>query len=484
MPRARKTPVQPAEPATRATTPPEADEAPTGQPEPGKPTIVQGREPQLTDAYLRALSTERRRAEFFGNGFGIRITPNGTKTWVFYYRFGGEKRAMTLADDPYPRVIGGPGTTLADAKRLHAAALLAVKAGIDPAAAQVAAKAAGKAKQQAEREAAQREADSRKTFRDVFDHWKRTDLKMREDDDGERSGRKDDGAAIEGQFRTHVFPRFGRAPIAEVTRASLLDLIDKTKDAGKKRTAAHLFAALRQMLDFAVEREYIDRNPLASLKAKKIVGKPKVRTRVLTDAETAHLLRRLPHVGLHPITRLALLMVLASGQRSGEVAAMRKADIVDGVWRIAPEFYKTNVEQKVPMSKLMQRVLDTAAIYNDQSAYVFPSTTNKPAGIGTPAVDKPIDRHSLSKALARKLERDDKGLKRGELDMEPFTPHDLRRTCRTGLAALGVPDHIAEKVLGHALQGVQRVYNQHTYLDERRAALDAWGEHLDALAKA
>jgi len=59
-----------------------------------------------------------------------------------------------------------------------------------------------------------------------------------------------------------------------------------------------------------------------------------------------------------------------------------------------------------------------------------------------------------------------------------FTVHDFRRTARTHLAALGVEPHVAERCLNHKLKGVEGVYNRHDYFEERRRALQAWGQLL------
>jgi hypothetical protein len=59
-------------------------------------------------------------------------------------------------------------------------------------------------------------------------------------------------------------------------------------------------------------------------------------------------------------------------------------------------------------------------------------------------------------------------------DVEPWVLHDLRRTATTGMARLGVPPHVADRVLNHrsgTISGVAAVYNQFEYLDERREAL-------------
>jgi integrase len=67
---------------------------------------------------------------------------------------------------------------------------------------------------------------------------------------------------------------------------------------------------------------------------------------------------------------------------------------------------------------------------------------------------------------------------------EPWRLHDLRRTCVTGLARLGVPLHVADKILNHqsgSISGVAAVYNRFSYLDARREALCTWGNFVEAL---
>jgi hypothetical protein len=56
--------------------------------------------------------------------------------------------------------------------------------------------------------------------------------------------------------------------------------------------------------------------------------------------------------------------------------------------------------------------------------------------------------------------------------------HDLRRTVRTGLAALRVDPDVSERVIGHVIGGVKGVYDRHLYLAEKRDALNRWTQHL------
>ena len=77
---------------------------------------------------------------------------------------------------------------------------------------------------------------------------------------------------------------------------------------------------------------------------------------------------------------------------------------------------------------------------------------------------------ALAKAILR--HREEMGFE------ERFTPHDLRRTLRTRLAELGIDDVIAERILGHKLQGIMAIYNRHGYDNEKRHALEKWENKL------
>jgi integrase len=68
-------------------------------------------------------------------------------------------------------------------------------------------------------------------------------------------------------------------------------------------------------------------------------------------------------------------------------------------------------------------------------------------------------------------------------DLEPFTVHDLRRTARTHLAALGVAPYIAEMCLNHKPKGIEAVYNVHDYFEERKAALGSLADLLNQCEK-
>jgi integrase len=108
---------------------------------------------------------------------------------------------------------------------------------------------------------------------------------------------------------------------------------------------------------------------------------------------------------------------------------------------------------------LRQRQLVLRNLSKRASRFVFPNPRN---------ADLPIA--WLQKAGERVRE---------ESKVDDFRPHDLRRTCATRLAELGVADVVLKMILNHSLgSDISGVYNQYKYFEERKQALDAWSKRL------
>jgi integrase len=87
-----------------------------------------------------------------------------------------------------------------------------------------------------------------------------------------------------------------------------------------------------------------------------------------------------------------------------------------------------------------------------------------------------LDPKQLTRSVAKCQDRFQKQ------SIEPFTLHDLRRTCRTSLARLKI--EIAERVLNHVQERIPGTYDRHDYLDEKRGALEKWAAYLERLREA
>jgi integrase len=183
------------------------------------------------------------------------------------------------------------------------------------------------------------------------------------------------------------------------------------------------------------------------------------RDRVLDDFELAQVLLAARTIG-GPYGGIVELLAL-TGQRREEVACLSwdEIDLAQKVWTI-PKARTKNA--KAHIVHLSAQALAALTRADRNGPLVFTVTGTKSFQDFSHAKRR-IDQ--LSGVTAWRL-------------------HDLRRTCVSGMARLGVAPHIADKILNHqagTISGVAAVYQRHDFLAERRAALDAWGAHLDRI---
>jgi hypothetical protein len=69
----------------------------------------------------------------------------------------------------------------------------------------------------------------------------------------------------------------------------------------------------------------------------------------------------------------------------------------------------------------------------------------------------------------------------GRDPLPPWTNHDIRRSVRSQLSRLKIPEEVREAVLAHVRPGIKGVYDLHDYADEKREALKLWGARLRSI---
>lgn len=263
----------------------------------------------------------------------------------------------------------------------------------------------------------------------------------------------------------------------------VVELLDGIVERGSPTMANRGAGILSQMFRFGVHRAIVETSPVQLLY--RPGGQEKARERVLADDELGALLRNVERVARFQTgdgkrsPRLAhvLRLLLLTGQRRGELALASWADVTltgkQAAWFIPAEHSKTGAPHTVPLSPAAVREFEALQKYANGSAYVFPTDDGR----------APADPRLITRGLARNFERLQVAASEEDppVELEPFTVHDLRRTCRTGLSRLGVAHDVAERILNHKLPGMRGVYDRHEPLEEMRAALVKWAEHLARL---
>jgi integrase len=367
------------------------------------------------------------------------------KTWQVMYRIGGKRVRETLGTlASIPKVD--------EARRLARESLNKVERGINPA------EERRQQREEAERQAAAEEARQRDTLGAAIDRYlERYAVKrMRPDyfNETKRTLDRDVKAAL------------GDRPIIDITRRDVRELLEKIVDRGSPSHANHVLAYLRAMLNWAISDDLIETNPTAGLK----MPSPLVeRDRALDDNEVQLFWRACDKLGwpFGPLFKLLLL----TAQRRDELAHVTwsEFDTRSGLWSLPRERVKNDKGHLVHLSALAVQTIEALPKVHDHLVF----TTNG---------ERPVSGFGRARErLASYMIAASDGTA-----IEPFTLHDLRRSAATGMAALGVAHHVVDRILNHTagkISGVARIYNRHAYLDERKAAIEAWSRHVDSLVR-
>lgn len=268
----------------------------------------------------------------------------------------------------------------------------------------------------------------------------------------------------------YLLPKLGRTAAVDVTPADVARVIDEVK--GRAPTAANdLLRFTRRIFAFGVRRRIVSNNPAADFSPRLDGGgTERPRSRALSLDELARLLEKIretPSFGAD--NGLAVKLLLAVCVRKGELLGARWEEFaLDGtaplgaVWHPPASRTKTGAPLDIALVPGVVAWLRETKTLAAGSEYLFPKR-RRDRRERVPHVG--LD--TLNAALQRVLH-----------GLPPFTLHDLRRTARTQLAALGVRREVAERCLGHAIRGVEGTYDRHDYFKERRAALERWTDLL------
>jgi integrase len=251
----------------------------------------------------------------------------------------------------------------------------------------------------------------------------------------------------------------------------VIELIDRIVDRGAPSAGNRMVANLSKMFRWAGSRDLIPFSPVAEV-AKP--GKETKRDRTLDDREIVLVWRAAESLA-YPFSQFFRL-ALALGQRRDEIAGMTwdELDLSAGLWTLAGG-RTGGWAHAVPLSTLALRLIAECPRHG---RHVLTTGRRRSAAPG--AGDAAISGFSKAKTMLDARIAELAGAAGAE-PPAPWTIHDLRRTCRTALSSLGVQPVVAELVIGHRQQGIAAVYDLHRYDNEKRQALDAWGQFLETL---
>jgi integrase len=384
---------------------------------------------KLTKTAIDALPTSVKDIVYWdcgSPGFGVKVTPKGRKVFIVLYRTGGAgSRLRKYTIGSYGRV------TLHQARVAAQKIYTARLAGRDPAAEKLGAR---------RRMVADRVDDLLEAF--IAQHHSQN-----------RSGRE-----ISRLLRREVGTAWGSRSIHEVTKRDVIELISAIEQRGAPVAANKALKAIKTFLRWCVGRAVLDQSPADGVP---LPTKEVARDRMLSDDELVRIILAAREMG-GPYGGIIELLAL-TGQRREEAARAiwDEFDLNGKTWLLP------NVRTKNAKPHIVH--------LSDQSLYVLGRLPRSGQFVFSASGTRPFSAFSWAKRHLDALS----GVKGWRL-------HDLRRTCVSGMARLGVPPHVADKILNHqsgTISGVAAVYQRHEFMAERKDALDRWGAHVEAILR-
>jgi integrase len=383
-------------------------------------------------------------------GFGVRMRPHGTATFIVMKRLPGGTAPLRMT-------LGRVGEIgLAEARDKARQAIAAVRRGVD----------VNSEKRRARDAVVYRREEAQQVRAETgFDPDTFGEIAIRYI--GQECARLARGGEIENIIRRSLLDAWGNRPLAELRRRDLNKLLDPIVEAGRIQAAHKLREVAVRIVNWAIERDEIDDIEVNLLAPPRGRGKGNGalkrarRDRVLSEPEIRANWMACDLVD-PPLFGVLIRLYLLLGQRRSEVAGMEwpELDLDRGLWEISASRYKTRLPHVVPLPPPAVELLQELPRVDE--VYVF---STEP-GTHFSGFSKSMDRLRRLSGTAG------------------WTIHDLRRTARTGMSPLKnaaghrVGAEIAERVLGHVVGGVRGIYDRYAYLDEKREALDLWAARI------
>lgn len=393
----------------------------------------------LTDTKLKSLKKNNpgRHADGGGLYFVVPTTTSGEPGepyWMLRFTHNKKRREMTMGK--YPTL------SLADARKEAVIKMSLVKSGQNPL-------------------ALKKRADAQeiRVVDDLFEDWQKVNRK-----------RLKHAHIPERIYRKDISPHIGGLNIEQVRARDIRSVITGINDSGRPSIANDALMYCKQLFNHGIKLDVVGANPASAFQVSDAGGIEKSRDRALNIEEVEHafkVFRAHPQV----FTRdnyLACALLVLLGVRKSELceAKWEEFDLDNATWALPDERSKSGVGLLIPLPDLALEMFQELKIRANASDYVFPSRRQ--------AKNPHMGPDTLNRAIGKMF-----GIEPGRSgnppnlmgEMEYFRVHDLRRTCRTLLASIGTPGHVAERCLNHKLKGVEGIYDRHDYFEERKEAL-------------
>ena len=370
-----------------------------------------------------------------GRGLHLLVKPDGSKFWVFRYRFNDDENSLSMGR--YPDV------SLADAEEKVRAAHKSITQSINPS-------------EKRKEDKAEKLANKTNTFElwagKWWQHWQTS-----------KSPRH--ALYVKRRLEADVYPRIGNLAIDEIEAHQIVDTVKAIAERGALDIAKRAHQTIGQVFRYAIahsRESKAKRNPASEIKPSDVIGsRPKTNYARVELKELPQLLRALDASNSQPLTRLAVKLIGLTFVRTTELigAKWSEIDFVENQWRVPAERMKMKTPHIVPLSRQAIHTLEALKVISGHCALIFPNQNNH---------SKPMSNNTILKALELV------GYK------HRMTGHGFRGLASTALHEQGFDHQHIELQLAHQERNqVSAAYNHALYIKQRTHMMQHWADHLD-----
>ena len=381
-----------------------------------------------------------------GDGLYFVVPKSGKAYWMLRFTSNNKRKEMTLA-----KYID---LSLADARTAASLKMQQLRQGLDPLI-----------------EKARTQQGSIKIVDDLFADWQEGNIK--------RLKYPSIPARV---YRKDIAPIIGEIKLDSVNARDIRQVITSINNSGRPSIANDALAFCKQIFNHGIKLDLLGVNPASAFTVTDAGGIEKSKDRALSIDELTFFFAK-ARENRDSFSRdnyLACALLVLLGVRKGELteALWQEFDLEEAKWRLPKERSKSGAGIVIPLPEVVLGLLKELQIRACGSDYVFPSRRrSKRPCMGKDTLNRAITKLFGHEAGKKKQPLNQMG------DMEHFTVHDLRRTCRSLLAAQGTPGHVAERCLNHKLKGVEGIYDRYDYFEERGLAIKELGIKINTIIK-
>lgn len=247
--------------------------------------------------------------------------------------------------------------------------------------------------------------------------------------------------------------------VEEITVQEWYSYFDYIEDHFTPITARDILIRLKACLRFCIRRGLISSASILDIPPKDVGESSADGERVVSLDEMKYIWKEIDKSKCYMTTGNMIKLCMLTGARNKEIRTMERKDInlEKGLWIVPKEKSKSKNKIIRPLApvalEIIKKQMDT---FEGVTEFVFPSGSYK----------NEISSQTVNK-FCRQIIKRNEGIERWSL-------HDFRRSLSTILTDNGVPIYVSEKMLGHSLGGILKIYNKSNYDAEQLEAYCLW----------